>query len=160
MKKFILTAIILCAALTANAQFYLGGGVRFVNNGNTDVTTFSFAPELGYNLSDQVALGAAFGISARNTNAGNTNTFSFKPYVRYTFAEIGIARFFIDGALTLAKPSNHDGTWEIGVYPGIALPLNERLSFVAHLGELSYNSGSVFTLGLENTVSTGIYYSF
>ena len=160
MKKLIITLISLCIALSANAQFYVGGGLRFSSNAESDLTTFSFTPELGYNLSDSFAVGSAFVFSSRSVDNYSTGTISFKPYLRYTFAELGIVRFFIDGAVTLTKPKNGDGSWEIGAYPGIAIPVNGRLCFVAHMGQLSYNSSSVFTLGVDNSVSAGLFFNF
>ena len=160
MKRVIITLIALCIALSANAQFYVGGGFKFSSNADAELTTFSFSPEFGYNLNDSFAVGLAFGSSFRRVNDYSSSTISFKPYVRYTFAELGIVRLFVDGAVALSKTKNADGAWEIGAYPGIAIPVGERLSFVAHMGQLSFNSSSVFTLGLDNTVSAGLFFHF
>ena len=48
----------------------------------------------------------------------------------------------------------------IGVAPGIAIPLNESLSFVAHLGSFGYY-GDTISFGVNaNNVLCGLYYSF
>lgn len=160
MKKLIITLVTLCVAFTAHAQFYVGGGFGLVTNADTRSSTFNFSPELGYNLSDTFAVGGALGYITNRTGDYTHSYFSIRPYVRYTFAEVGPLNFFIDGAIELTTYRGGDGSWEIGVYPGVALPLNDRFSLVAHIGELSFNSGSTFTLALDNTLSAGLYYHF
>jgi hypothetical protein len=61
--------------------------------------------------------------------------------------------------------------WGLGVKPGVAVNLNESISFVAHMGFLGYNSekpdfdGAKATntvgLSLDGTdLSFGFYYNF
>ena len=58
------------------------------------------------------------------------------------------------------KPKDYDGSWEIGLYPGIAAPISGKLSAVAHIGAIAYNSDTSFCIGLSNVASAGLYYSF
>lgn len=160
MKRILITLVTLCVALTANAQFYLGGSFRAVNNTDAPSSSFSFAPELGYNINESFSIGSGFGFYTSRTGDHRSSSFSFSPYARYTFAELGPINFFIDGAVKLTTRKGGDGSWEIGLYPGIALPLTDSFSFVAHMGQLSFNSASVFTLGLDNAVSAGLYFHF
>ena len=61
MKKIILTALVAVAAISANAQYWVGGEVSLKSNKaskNADaVTSFTFAPEFGYKFNDQWAVG-------------------------------------------------------------------------------------------------------
>ena len=55
MKKIMMTLVIALSAITANAQWYLGGsvGVASVKNGNADAeTVYKFVPEFGYTIND------------------------------------------------------------------------------------------------------------
>ena len=156
MKKLFIVLFAIMMATAAHAQFYAGGSLGFSSNGNSKSSVFSFQPEVGYVINDQFAVGATLELTAFTGG----NTIGFAPYARYNFLKIGKVSIFADGSFMFSKTKNADAVWEIGIYPGLSLPLNEKLSLVAHVGELSYNSGNVFTLGIDNTISTGLYYNF
>lgn len=160
MKRLIITLVVFCVAFSAHAQFYAGGGFRIANNFDAPGSIFSLEPEIGYNLSDKLAVGGAFGLFSSRIGDNRSSSFSFQPYARYTFASIGILNFFVDGAVKLTTHKGGGGAWEFGAYPGIAIPLDGRFSFVAHMGQLSFSSDSVFTLGLDNSVSAGLFFHF
>ena len=146
MKKLFIVLFAIMMATAAHAQFYAGGSLGFSSNGNSKSSVFSFQPEVGYVINDQFAVGATLELTAFTGG----NTIGFAPYARYNFLKIGKDK----------RRVLHYAVGEIGIYPGLSLPLNEKLSLVAHVGELSYNSGNVFTLGIDNTISTGLYYNF
>ena len=176
MKKII---VVLAAALigfSANAQFYVGGSLGFDNDSpkNGDATTtFSITPEIGYSISDKLAVGAYLGI---NTVSGDMGRFTWQinPYVRYTFAQVGSFSIFADGGLNLYgykyKNANASGfNWGLFVAPGCAYSLTDKWSLVAHFCSLYFNSssydgnqtGTSFGLELTNTISSfGFYYNF
>ena len=56
------------AAVSLNAQVYVGGnvGIANIDNGNDDETVYSLLPEVGYNLNSDIALGMQFGWSKGN----------------------------------------------------------------------------------------------
>ena len=125
MKKIFMIAVMAVAAVSANAQWYIGGqlGLDF-NKKNKDADsqmTFSIAPEVGYNINENWAIGAQIGFSMANKleedgkitydangiPTGVTNptydatgtSFFVAPYARYTFAKSGNVSFFIDGGV-------------------------------------------------------------
>ena len=157
MKKVILVLFAIMMASAAYAQkFYAGGSIGMTSNSNTKTSTFTVKPELGYVINDKFAVGAELLLSAYTGG----NTIGFSPYVRYTMFKVGKVAFFSDGAFLFSKAKNADATWEIGIYPGISIPLDNKISFVAHLGELSYSSGNQMTFSLTNAVATGLYFHF
>lgn len=160
MKKVLITLIAAFAAISANAQFYVGGSFRFSSNPDADVSSFKLAPEIGYDINDAFSVGLAMALRTDSVAGYSARSTSFNPYVRYAFANVGGIRFFADGGLVLTTAKNSDGAWKIGIFPGFAIPVNDSFSFVAHLGELSFDSSSTFILGLDNSVSAGLYFHF
>ena len=125
MKKIVMMAVMAVAALSANAQVWVGGEVGFNTTKNTvkiagvssDKTTNNFvlAPEVGYNLNEKwaVAIKLGFGHSDNNAEITElindnydlglkstaTNAFSINPYARYTFVKAGNFSVFADGGV-------------------------------------------------------------
>ena len=189
MKKLILSALVAISAITANAQVWVGGEVGF-NSSSTDagmgsVTTKNFviAPEVGYKVNENVdvaiALGYAHAEDAQKVlnvdlgqEVGKANAFAVNPYVRYSFAKTGNLSFFVDGGLTFATV-DVDGfdknmtVFGVGIKPGLAYGLSDKVSLVAHVGDLSFAHGKWgevksdnFNIGLTNAISFGVYFSF
>lgn len=108
MKKVLLTLALAAFAFTANAQFVIGGNISAYHNGAHDdnytaaypsnaSTNLSIMPKIGYQLNEDMQIGAQLGWSYRYTRnyAGADNTymsnsprsaFSIAPYFRYNFA--------------------------------------------------------------------------
>ncbi len=161
MRKFFLVLIAISIAAVANAQIYAGGSVSFSSNSNAESTTVSIAPEVGYDLNDKFSLGAVLGLYTYSADGGySTNVLSIRPYVRYSLLRFGPVNLFTDAAFTYMKPKNGDGTWELGLYPGVAAPLGNKVSAVAHIGCVAYNSDTTFGIGVGNVASAGLYYHF
>ena len=58
MKKIVLFLFVAIATLSVKAQdLYMGGTVGLWRNDDVNTTSFKLAPEIGYNLSEQWALG-------------------------------------------------------------------------------------------------------
>jgi hypothetical protein len=62
-----------------------------------------------------------------------------------------------------------DNIWQFGLKPGVAINLNDKLSFVTHFGFLGYKnekfkgddeSTKSFGFNLGSEVSFGMYYNF
>lgn len=201
MKKFIIAAIVAVSAMTANAQVWIGGNIGFNTTTNTvkvgDVSTdnsaqnFEIAPEVGYNLGDNwaIALKIGYAHTAEKTLgidnykvSGRANSFSINPYVRYTFVKAGNFSAFVDGGVALAS-THINGTSDylenpfaisVGINPGIAYAVSNKVTLVAHIGDLSYSnisvktksdvpvkvSSSKFNINLINSISFGAYYNF
>lgn len=167
MKKFILAAMVAVCSLTANAQFYVGGTLGYSSekaHKNADaVSTFTIAPEVGYNLSDNLAVAVALGY----TDNDGASEFNLNPYARYTFAKSGVLSFFVDGGLNFTS-YEEGNSFGIGVQPGVAYAASEKISIVAKTGGLGYvkksdelGGGSVFGINANNQLlSFGVYYNF
>lgn len=161
MKKVILVLVLAMMAFTAKAQLYVGGGLSFIGNGAG--ASFTIAPEVGYNINDNMAVGGSigFGLDAEEL------TLSVDPYFRFYFAEIGPVRFFGDAHFNYTfnhitepgEPVMNVSTWGIGVRPGLAVNLTDNWSIVAHVASLGYYGGK-FGFTLNTGCTLGVYYCF
>lgn len=185
MKKIILTALVAVASVAANAQAWIGGEAGY----NTSKTTIdgtqtaksnsvTFLPEVGYSLDENfdiaVAIGYAHGDSqaTEHSKTSVNNSFILKPYVRYTYAKVGDLKFFVDGGFGYVNThvsgvDDNVNTWTIGINPGLAYSLSPKTTLVAHVGDLSYSFSkqgdlktNAFNLGVDNTVTFGVYFAF
>jgi len=175
MKKLFLTMIVACMTMAASAQVYLGGsvGLTGTHNGVTDknTTTFAIAPGIGYNLSDSWAIGATIGYY---TKKDVKNEFAFAPYVRYTPLKFGQVSIFVDGGATIGFGKDKEidksyTSWNVGLQPGVAVSLTEKVSFVAHIGQFGYGqtkykdikADSKYGFGVNlNSISFGLFFNF
>ena len=201
MKKFFMTLAAIAVAATMNAQVYLGGtfGLDFENkladkDGN-DATGVSFEikPEIGYNLSEKSSVGIVLGFGVTNNSnkmvgddsfgsllAGGQKTeksairFQIAPYYRYKFVQFDKVDLFFDaqvGFIYTKYDEWNNSTFNIGVRPGVAYNPNDKISFVAKLGNGLFfesskdkDSSARSKFGLNaNTLAAleiGMYYNF
>jgi len=177
MKKILMTLAAIAMATTMNAQFYIGGGVGYSHSKINDVKTdeFKILPEFGYNLNDQMSVGATVGYTYSKTSDVKTNGFEIAPYFRYTFAKMNMVNAFIDLGVDYAYSKTGDiktNAIGAGLFPGIAVNLNDKISFVTKIGALSYlhastknngieSKGDNFALGLDGSnLQFAVYYNF
>lgn len=189
MKKIMMTLVAAFVAVAASAQVYVGGAVGIGSTkvaGGDSKTTFEIVPEIGYNINPDWAIGTTIGFGkGKPVNIENTehehSYFTVSPYVRYTFVHTKYVNVFADGAFgythynksDYAKDRNVDDSsneWSIGIKPGIAVNLNKKVSFVAHVGFLGYKneklhganeSSNAWGLDLDgNNIQFGVYYNF
>ncbi len=176
MKKIMMTLAAVCVAATMNAQVYVGGSLGFgttSHDGNSS-TSFKILPEIGYNLDENWAVGITVGYSQDKDYADVKNKmFQVSPYARYTFAKFDKVNLFVDGAVDYLH-YDYDGAksngFGVGLKPGVAVNLNDKLSFVSHLGFLGYEyrkadadgakAYNTFGFDLSNNISFGLYYNF
>ena len=169
MKKIILMAAFAVASVAASAQVYVGGSLGFesrnAGEGSKASMAFSIAPEVGYKLSDNLAVGIQLGYSATNDKnradvqesgiekmAGDKGEktygiFNVAPYVRYTFAQTGAASFFVDGGVYASFLTGGDDSYKgtvfgVGVRPGVKFAASEKVDVVAKLGYLGWKGGN------------------
>lgn len=174
MKKIVVLLCVVALTVSAKAQVYLGGEFNITHDGDTDVTDFTLAPEIGYKLNNTWDFGLEIGYSyvgiKDNGTDKNVNAFHVAPYARWTYFEKGIAHLFLEGGLgfSTCKVGDADSNngFEVGVKPGLALEVNEKFAFIAKLGFLGYrdsykynNSVSGLSVGTED-LSIGFIYSF
>ena len=177
MKKIILSAIVAVCALSANAQFWGGGSVGFdvtdIKGRPESQMTLNIAPEVGYSINEKWDAAVALRFGLINNEGGrkdvNTTTFEVMPYARYTFAEAGIAKFFVDGYVGFGsvKPKGVDATtsFSVGVRPGVKVALSDDICLVSTLGNLGYKTEKdhydKFGFNVDaTTINFGIYFNF
>ncbi|MBO7591196.1 MAG: outer membrane beta-barrel protein [Prevotella sp.] len=201
MKKIMMTLAAVAVAATMNAQVYVGGTLSFktadvmVGADKESTTSFIINPEIGYVLDDNWSVGISFGFGSTNlatsdvvnyggvVSAPTTTTklsdnytmFAINPYARYTFAKLSMVNFFVDGGLNytnLNTGSVKVNSFGVNFQPGVAVNLNEKVSFVAKLGKVGYTSSKGdwdgaeafgefdFTLSSLAALQFGMYYNF
>ena len=201
MKKIMMTLAAVAVAATMNAQVYVGGTLSFktadvmVGADKESTTSFIINPEIGYVLDDNWSVGISFGFGSTNlatsdvVNYGgvvstpatttklsdNYTMFAINPYARYTFAKLSMVNFFVDGGLNytnLNTGSVKVNSFGVNFQPGVAVNLNEKVSFVAKLGKVGYTSSKGdwdgaeafgefdFTLSSLAALQFGMYYNF
>ena len=163
MKKLVFTLVVaFMAIISADAQVYVGGSFNLTN--------FSIAPEVGYNLNENWAIAAEIGYTHFKSDENKANAFNFAPYARFSFFEKGIVRLFLDGGVGIStyKRESYDSVngFEIGIKPGIALEICKNLTFVTKYGFAGYrddykyaNSTSGISLSSED-LTFGFHYEF
>jgi hypothetical protein len=189
MKKTFLTVCIAAmAAVSANAQLYVGGQLGFdtkkvtnpVSTDTTKMTQFIFGPEVGYSLNEKWDVGVNLNFKiGSNKNYPNKETalgYSFAPYVRYTFAQFGDFKVLAKGSLFisgenitseyLSTPNSKvkASASEFGatIYPMLAYSISEHFCLLTDLNFLGLNfvSGSTKQTAGANTVTTSKYTAF
>ena len=164
MKKIFMMAVMAVAALTANAQVWVGGEVGFTSShvntnvaGITDhetVKEFVLNPEVGYSLNDKfdVAIKLSYAYASEKEYArslgktyDNVNTWTVNPYVRYKFVKAGNFFAFVDGGIAYSTAhvkgvKKNVNVFGVNITPGIAYSVSNKVTLVSHLGEgLYYN---------------------
>lgn len=170
MKKLMMIAAMMIAAISVNAQVYVGGSLGFSSvkpEGGDSQTAFNINPEIGYGLSDNLAVGAVLGFDYAKDSY---TAFEISPYVRYKAIQWDNVNIFFDGAIdfTSYKPDGGESAtaWGVGIKPGVEFKASDHISFVAHMGFLGYedthkiNNKKTFGLNLHNDVTFGVYYNF
>ncbi len=182
-------------ATTMSAQVYVGGtlGLGFQNKltdmDGKDATgmTFQIKPEIGYTLDENSALGIAIGFgTTNNTNYATVNglktnqkldksvtIFSVAPYYRYNYLKLSNVNLFIDGQFNFdyTKYDEWNNTkMGLGIVPGVAVNMNEKISFVAKMGFIGWQQSkdkdcdaqSEFGLDMDTLggLEFGMYYNF
>ena len=173
MKKIMLMCALLFATFTMYAQgekWYVGGTVNFWHDNDEDNTTFTLAPEVGYNFNEQWSVGGEIAFSHSSPASIKRNAFWLAPYARYTFLRKGIFGLFVDGGLgfSTSKVKSHDAEngFEIGFKPGFFLQVSDNFRILAKYGFLGYrddfaNVGSKSGLVFDtNDLRFGIQYQF
>lgn len=166
MKKIIVVLALALVAFTAKAQFYVGGTLHFETNETTNANGdpsvgVVIAPEFGYSINEKFAVGGVLGLS--NLLGGGANLIQIAPYVRYSALNLGPATLFLDGQLSILLASGGgatQSTFGIGVAPGIAIPVGDKISFVGHFGQIGYYGQELTVEVSPANINMGLYYNF
>lgn len=190
MKYFFLTAILSGSALAANAQknsFYIGGQAGFNSTTTTDNTkgistttnklnNYSFSPEVGTFLTNQVQLGVGFTFSGSkqempyavgNTSSTTINRYGGTVYSRYFFGEgnfrpfVGLNASLLPGNSTVDNGGVASGrtkysTLDFGanLNAGFGYGLTKRLAVVGSFGTFGFQSSRSKEDGTDNKITT------
>lgn len=146
MKKLFLSLVALLATVAASAQVYVGGEVGLWRNTEDNHTSFTVAPQVGYNINDKWAVGLEFAYTHEYLNGLKANAAGVAPYARYTVAKAGPVSFLLDGGVGFAtckyKYDKHESdsynAWQIGISPAVKVSLTKKVDFIASLGFLGY----------------------
>ena len=178
-----MTFVAAVMAVSASAQVYVGGNVGIASydpgyEGSKSETVYSVLPEIGYSFDSDWAAGVAFGWSKGALRQNDltfdsdmTHTFEVNPYVRYTAIKGKVVNVFVDGAFGYKHYNDLGNSWSLGLKPGVAVNLNDKLSFVAHAGFLGWTTSKPDVDGAKSTntfgfdldgsdLSFGFYYNF
>ncbi|CAM1362620.1 conserved exported hypothetical protein [Tenacibaculum sediminilitoris] len=197
MKKILFTIAMVAVGFTATAQenakggfekqdWYVSGTAGYNNISvegiDSDVSSFTFSPSVGYFVSDNIALemGLILGESTTEffgdtieasqfgvTLAGN---YFFTPQSDFSFV-VGAGLSYISTGNEINGNEQPDSsTFAIAVAPGVNYFISERLALRALVGALSYSStsadgssSSTNTFGLNlnlSDVNFGLTYKF
>lgn len=177
MKKVLFFLLVLTATVAARGQVYVGGSLGLWHDHDAELTSFTLAPEVGYELNDSWAIAATLAFTHGKQRIADDvkakyNGFAFAPYARFSFYENKVVRLFVDGGIGVStyKIKDHgDATsgFELGFKPGIAIKLNDHFSFVTKYGFLGYRDdymlnsqdGYGFSFSSED-LSIGFHYVF
>ena len=167
MKKFLIMMVIAFSAVAAKAQVYLGGEFGVWYDDDSEKTTLTIAPSVGYELSEKWAIG---GELMYQFKSDAYNKLAVAPYARYSFYNNELVRLFVDMGfgVGVVKPDEGDSetAWRIGAQPGIAIHLNKHFSILAKAGFVGYDdsfskAGKGFGLEMSGeNLSFGVEYTF
>ncbi|GAB3576938.1 hypothetical protein GCM10027345_14240 [Hymenobacter daeguensis] len=164
------------SAQAQKGSFYIGGQAGFnsstteVDNGNTSTTTrkdnnYSFSPEIGTFLSNQVQLGVGFTFSgskqetpfAQGNSSRTTNRYGGTVYSRYFFGEGNFRPFLGLNASVLPGDSKQESTGVAGTtttsYNTLDLGANLNAGFAYGLNTRFTVVGSFGTFGFQRSTS-------
>jgi len=187
MKKvlFVMAALALC--MTANAKYWFSGSIGFDNASlyTTDdkAKTLDFSPAFGMSIENDLELGVALGIVDNHYYRADNSvqqafSFSFAPFIRYTFLQEGNFNLFVQGGFEykVTSPSGFN-FWELSlkVEPGIRYMFSDHWSAVAsckgfyfsHMSEpevAGYPDRELYKnklgLGINTALNLGLVYEF
>lgn len=168
MKKVLLGVCMLftlaLSAQTMKGNWLAGGNVGFdsykVKDADDSETHISFAPNLGYFVIDNLAVGAAIGYHNYKLGDVKNSSFGVGPFVRYYFLNLGeSAKLMAQASYTLnsVKAGDADSVSgsTLGLAAGVAYFLNPHvalegiLGYTSDSGDLGEGSGFGLNVGFQ-----------
>ena len=148
MKKVVFTIALLAFAITANAQWNIGGQIGLGHNGTQDdnytpasrnTATFAFSPKIGYQFDNwQVGATLMLGFDKSRVYYGAKDNYSMTtnlqygiaPYARYTFGSWNKWSLFVEGQFVLGmSPESTTYTYANGKEV-TSTPNNDEATFI------------------------------
>lgn len=134
IRKIALVSLLLCVALSAKSQIYLGGNIGLAISSGSDARLgVIIAPEIGYSFHSNFTVGAS--ISYRSLQ----NSFGITPYLRGTLFTI---QDFFSVFLSAQTPCRFtSGYQSLGAYirPGVSFRVAPGIWLMAHIGAFGYS---------------------
>jgi hypothetical protein len=165
MKKLFASLAAVLVSVAMSAQIYVGGGLNVKSN--SDATGFGVAPEVGYVLNENLAIGGMLNFDVADVDAIDAFNLDIKPYARYTFLKAGNFSLFADGVIDLnynggASEFNFQGVY---VQPGVSYAFNEKFSIAARMGQIGYvdnavNKETILVAPSTEKLAFTLYYTF
>lgn len=165
-------------AITANAQFYVGGTlgaaydkVKVKGNSSTSTTSFVLSPDFGYSFDKNISVGATLGLGYSDNDDNELTKYEISPYIRATFAQAKSVKFFVEGALFLNHSKySFDGdndfsynTWGAAVRPGFMVNVTNNVNIIGRATLLQYSKAEKndidiksWSIGIPNQFTIGI----
>lgn len=147
MNRTLLLLLVAVFSLTAYSQRrpIIGGEFSVWRNTETKDFALKISPSLMFELNKNMDIGFKLGYSySQNDNVATPNymcyTFSLSPFLRHNLLISKYAELFVDytaGYCYNGKAETRNG-FEVGIKPGITIPVYKRLRFVASYGFLGY----------------------
>lgn len=141
-------------------------------NSETNISTYSFSPTVGYTISDNLILGLGLGYTHNSYEflasspsvvnfKSNFGNFQIYPYIKKYFAVGSKLALTLQGEARYSNGENliqhingpattDNENYFIGLRPGITFTLNKTFALEANIGSLGYNYSS----------STNNFYSY
>lgn len=148
-------------------------GIIYDKNGDTKTTLWGLAPEVGYFVSDRVAIGLGLFYNHQTVKLDGvkekTSVFGFNPYVRYHICASNRLTFYLQGGFDLASLDPDEGSsstyWGVGINPGVAYRMSDKFTLTAAFGYLGYqdfdDDHTRFGLDLDmSTLKLGLNFKF
>lgn len=160
MKKILVLLVALCA-MSAQAQVFLGGTGR-IGYAN-EMFTLGIVPEVGYEINEKWAVGAALGMSMVAADGDSEVLGVAEPFVRFTPWQNKRLAFDIKA---MGEMYFQNVLWEaeVGLRPSLRFFINDHLDATVDFGLIgaSCNGDSWRGAFLVNAMSTqlGIAYKF
>lgn len=182
MKKILMVAAAAMVSLSMSAQVYVGGSLGMTtskldmgHDNDASGTSFTIAPEVGYNLNSEWAVGVSVTYSKGLASMGNISAndlhglfstavsaaadlssgddfdaslsgFTVAPYARYTYLRSGILELFVDGMFGYSSLKADTGNDpKLNVFEVCARP-----GFAVRLGENFRLLGKIGYVGFQS----------
>lgn len=160
MKKILVLFVVLCA-MSAQAQVFLGGTGRIGYANET--FALGVVPEIGYEINDKWAVGAALGMSLVAAGGECEVAGVAEPFVRFTPWQNKRIAFDIKAMGEMVFQSEMIGA-EVGLRPSLRFFINKHLDATVDFGLIgaTYSDYEWRAAFLVNAMSTqlGIAYKF
>lgn len=164
MKKTLLVILVFFAAMTAKAQWYVGG--RISAGFDESSNSLGFSPDFGYTFENvPIGIGLATSLDFYQFKPADNRfaleSLSLSPYVRYYFCEVKPISFFVDLVSDICVYG--DDGFDVGLAPGVSFNITEHWSAEFSYGWIGYEQFDEKRFLVEMDASTtklSFYYNF